>query len=59
MLQAVLTYLLVAVAAAWVVWTQFMPKALRLALKARFDGQKATPSGKSGCDCGGDGGCHD
>jgi hypothetical protein len=58
MVQALLTYLLVAIAAGWIVWSMFTPKAVRRSIKARLVGVKATPSGKSGCDCGG-GGCSD
>jgi hypothetical protein len=56
--QAVLTYLLVAIAAAWVVWSTLMPKAVKQTLRAKLVPQKAAPAAKAGCDCGGDGGCH-
>jgi hypothetical protein len=58
MVQAVLTYLAVAAAALWVVWSVLLPKPAKRALRLRFMPQKATPAGKASCDCGDDGGCH-
>jgi hypothetical protein len=58
MVQAVLTYLLVAVAAAWVVWSTLLPKPVKQALRIRLSLRKTAPAAKAGCDCGKDGGCH-
>ena len=58
MVQPVLTYLAVAVAAAWVVWSTLLPKPVKQALRARVSARRATAAGKVGCECSKDGGCH-
>ena len=60
MVQILITYALVALAAAWVGWKVLLPRRVRAAVKARLPHRaKAVAAGpaKSGCDCG-DGGCH-
>lgn len=50
MIQTIITYLVVAAAAIWVVWSMLLPKSL----KRRLTAKKAVPAGKAGCgpDCG-------
>lgn len=56
MAQAVIVYLAVAVAAAWIAWSVLLPRSARQGLKRRF--ARHGPSSKSdGCGCGG--GCSD
>jgi hypothetical protein len=55
-LQAVLTWLAVAAAAAWVVWTILLPRRVRRALGTRLTRRRA-PAASEDCGCGG--GCHD
>ena len=45
MVQTVLTYLLVAIAAAWVTWSVLLPRAIKRSLRARLSPQQATPAG--------------
>ena len=59
MVQTAAAYLLVALAAAWIVWSMALPKPIKQALRARLSPRKAVaPVDKAGCDCGGSGGCH-
>jgi hypothetical protein len=61
MVQTILTYAAVVLAAAWVIWSLLLPKSARLALRTRIAPRRraAAPSGrgKPGCDC--EGGCGD
>lgn len=57
MAQTLLTYLLTAAAAAWVIWSVLLPRPLKGRIKAALAGRRgkvAGPAGKGGCgkDCG-------
>lgn len=57
MIQALLTYLIVAVATAWIFWSMILPVRLRAALRRRLGLQTAVcgmhdrAGGCGGCDC--------
>ena len=53
MVEAVVTYLIVSVAAVWVLWSILLPAGLRRAIRQRFTGRpgvRAAPGAMSGCD---------
>lgn len=58
MWQAVIAYLIVAGAAGWVAWSLFLPRAWRLAGRARLEAifgrapVKRTDGGCGNCNCG-------
>ena len=58
MAQTAAAYLLVAAAAAWVVWSMVLPKGIKQAIRARLFRRKPAATNRAGCDCGGSGGCH-
>ena len=57
MIQALVTYLIVALAAAWVLWSMILPVRLRAALRRRLGlrtlvcGMLDRAGGCGGCDC--------
>ena len=57
MLQNAIVALVVAAAAAWVVWSMLLPRRFRRQIKARMTEQEAKPDKDCGGDCGG--GCAD
>jgi hypothetical protein len=52
MWQAVVTYLIVAGAAAWVAWHVVLPTGWRAAVRARLSRADAAPGDCDDCDCG-------
>ena len=53
MVEALVTYLIVSVAAVWVLWSILLPARLRRAIRRRLAGRTsvaAAPAGVPGCD---------
>ncbi len=59
MMQSVIVYAVVAVAAAWTLWRVVLPGAARAAVLRRLGREVKESSGCGGCSCGdGKGRCH-